>query len=57
MDQAVENPGEVIDPEIKKRTKGLKSGDMFGEVSILYGCRRTATVKAKQYCECAYLSN
>jgi CRP-like cAMP-binding protein len=30
---------------------------MFGEVSLLFGCRRTATVKAKQYCECAYLGN
>ena len=29
---------------------------MFGEVSLLYGCRRTATVEAKQYCECSYLS-
>ncbi len=30
---------------------------MFGEVSLLFGCRRTTTVKAKQYCECAYLPN
>ena len=30
---------------------------MFGEVSIIFGCRRTATVKAKQFCECAYLTN
>ena len=37
--------------------KGLKKGDFFGEVSILFGCRRTATVKAKQYCECAFLKN
>ena len=35
----------------------MKKGDFFGEVSILFGCRRTATVKAKQYCECAFLKN
>ena len=38
-------------------SKGLKKGDFFGEVSILFGCRRTATVKAKQYCECSFLKN
>jgi CRP-like cAMP-binding protein len=37
--------------------KGLRSGDFFGEVSILFGCRRTATIKAKQYCECAFIEN
>ena len=37
--------------------RGLRSGDFFGEVSIIFGCRRTATVKAKQYCECAYIEN
>lgn len=30
---------------------------MFGEVSLLYGCPRTATVESKQYCECAFLNN
>ena len=38
-------------------SKGLKKGDFFGEVSILFGCRRTASVKAKQYCECSFLKN
>ena len=37
--------------------KNLRTGDMFGEVSLLFGCRRTATVMAKQYCECAYIEN
>lgn len=37
--------------------KGLRSGDFFGEVSVIFGCRRTATVKAKQYCEASYIKN
>lgn len=44
-----------IDTSTPKSKKGLRSGDFFGEVSLLFGCRRTATVKSKQYCECAYL--
>lgn len=39
------------------REKNLSSGDFFGEVSLLFGCKRTSTVMAKQYCECAYLMN
>ena len=39
------------------REKNLSSGDFFGEVSLLFGCKRTSTVMAKQYCECAYLLN
>lgn len=37
--------------------KNLRAGDFFGEVSVIFGCRRTATVKAKQYCESAYIKN
>ena len=29
-----------------KRTKLLRSGDCFGEISLLFGCKRTATVKS-----------
>ena len=35
----------------------LRTGDIFGEISILFGCRRTASIKAKQYCECTYIRN
>jgi len=48
---------EVDDSEKKTTDKNLRTGDMFGEVSLLFGCRRTTTVKAKQYCECAYMEN
>lgn len=37
--------------------KKLTAGDVFGEIALLYGCRRTASVKAKQYCECAFIKN
>ncbi len=34
---------------VRKQKKLLVSGDYFGEVSFLYKCRRTATIKAKLY--------
>lgn len=37
--------------------KRLKQGDLFGELSVIFGCERTASVKAKQYCEAAYIKN
>ena len=57
MEGPAENPGIVDRSKQKIKTKGLRSGDMFGEVSIIFGCRRTATVKAKQYCESAFLTH
>ena len=57
MEGSAENPGIVDRSKQKIKTKGLRSGDMFGEVSIIFGCRRTATVKAKQYCESAFLTH
>jgi CRP-like cAMP-binding protein len=36
--------------------KELSTGDHFGEISALYGCARTATVSALDYCTLAVLS-
>ena len=41
----------------KKTKKTLRSGDYFGEIALLFGCRRSATVKSRSYCGCALLSN
>ena len=37
--------------------KILVPGDYFGEVSLLFGCRRTATVESTNYCECVVVPN
>ena len=39
-----------------KIVRMLQPGDHFGEVGMMYGCRRTATVKAYDYCTCATLN-
>ena len=35
------------DDDTAAAKKNLRAGDYFGEVSIIFGCRRTATIKAK----------
>lgn len=34
----------------------LEPGSHFGEVSMLYNCKRSATVIAKNYCTCAKIN-
>lgn len=36
--------------------KFLTAGDHFGEISALYGCKRTATIEAQDYCTFAVLT-
>lgn len=44
----------------KKKTHNnhriLRSGDYFGEISMIYGCRRTATVSSRKYTTLALLT-
>ena len=40
---------------IKVKVRVLDPGDLFGEVALLNGCRRTATVTANNYSTIAYL--
>ena len=39
----------VYETEIKKQRKVLVSGEYFGEVSFIYNCQRSSTIKAKLY--------
>ena len=41
---------------VKIKANTLSSGDLFGEVALLNGWRRTATVKASNYSTIAYLT-
>jgi CRP-like cAMP-binding protein len=41
----------------EKVVRMLQPGDHFGEISMMYQCRRTATVKAYDYCTCATLNH
>nr|XP_040016271.1 cGMP-dependent protein kinase 2 [Gasterosteus aculeatus aculeatus]XP_040016272.1 cGMP-dependent protein kinase 2 [Gasterosteus aculeatus aculeatus] len=39
--------GELLVTQAGQTLRSLTTGDVFGELAILYNCRRTATVKAK----------
>ena len=46
----------IIDEKKKDRyLKTLRSSDYFGEISLIYGCNRTATVKSTKYSQLAKL--
>ena len=47
----------IIDEKKKdRRLKTLRSSDYFGEISLIYGCNRTATVKSTKYSQLAKLT-
>ena len=39
----------------KYKLKVMRPGDYFGEISMIYGCKRTATVKSSKYSTLAVL--
>ncbi|XP_034053560.1 cGMP-dependent protein kinase 2 [Gymnodraco acuticeps] len=39
--------GELVVTQAGRNLRSLTTGDVFGELAILYNCKRTATVKAK----------
>jgi CRP-like cAMP-binding protein len=39
---------EVTGSEFKKKVAVLKTGDSFGDLSLLYGAPRNATIKTKE---------
>mmetsp|Transcript_93061 Transcript_93061/g.128243 ORF Transcript_93061/g.128243 Transcript_93061/m.128243 type:complete len:85 (+) Transcript_93061:1862-2116(+) len=41
--------------KLDKNTKLLRPGDYFGEISLIYGCKRTAKVSATKYSTLAKL--
>jgi len=39
----------------RQKLKTLRPGDYFGEISLIYGCKRTATVTSMKYSTLAIL--
>lgn len=47
----------IIDEKKKEREiDTMRNGEFFGEISMIYGCKRTATVKSAKYSTLAKLS-
>jgi len=40
---------------MREEVKKLKVGDHFGEIGLIYGCKRTATIKSDNYGQLAML--
>jgi len=49
---------DLTDHKKKKRRNisVLEQGQMFGEISLIYGCPRTATVLSRNYCTMAKIT-
>ena len=45
----------VDEKKNKHKLKMMRPGDYFGEISLIYGCKRTATVKSSKYSTLAIL--
>jgi CRP-like cAMP-binding protein len=41
------------DQKVNRFEHGLKPGNFFGEINMIFNCNRTATVKSKNYCNLA----
>ena len=50
------NVGVTADDESNVETKRLYDGDHFGEIGLIYGLKRTATVRSKNYGSLAKLT-
>jgi CRP-like cAMP-binding protein len=47
----------IIDQKKKEREiDTMRNGEFFGEISLIYGCKRTATIKSAKYSTLAKLS-
>ena len=48
----------ISDDTDKEKTapKILRVGEYFGEISLVYGCKCTATITANKYCTLAKMS-
>lgn len=45
----------VDEKKNKNKIKNLRPGDYFGEISLIYGCKRTASVNSSKYSTLAML--
>ena len=45
----------VDEKKNRHKLKVMRPGDYFGEISLIYGCKRTATVKSSKYSTLAML--
>lgn len=45
----------VNEKKNKMKIKNLRSGDYFGEIALIYGCKRTTTIQSSKYTTLAML--